>query len=734
MLLAELAVVGSLIPMKSNKKTQSTPARQKKNGAGATNERSRSGSRTHSGSRFNAWLPAVVIVAIVVIAYIPALKAGFIWDDPRYVVENETLRTPEGLGRIWFDVGATIQYYPLVFTTLWIDYQLWGLNPVGFHLINILLHACSAILLWRILKRLALPGAWFAAALFALHPVHVESVAWVTERKNVLSALFYLSALLSYLHFLPLHGGRAGKVIPSATGPRKFFILALLFFICALFSKTVTCTLPVAIGLLLWWQRDRLAAKELLPLISMLAVGAAAAAMTIYMERNSVRAEGADWAYSSVDRLIIAGRALWFYVVKLALPIKLTFNYVKWDLTANRALQLLAPISAMAFIAALWALRSRIGKGALTAFLFFGVSLLPALGFINVYPMRYSFVADHFQYIASIGPLALAAGFLFTRLPNPAAGLRPNQSTMAASAAYGNQRYSTPQLLTVSLILLILAVLTWQQAAVYKNREILWLDTLKKNPTSFLGQCNLGNVYLESQRYPQALTHFRQAVSLKPDMHEARAGLGKVLVQTGQLEEGISQYRESIRLKPDYTWAYGSLADALLSQGKLAEAAGYYQRVLEMNPDQYAARTNLANALAGQGQLAEAILHYKYILERNPSDESVSLNLANALMQSGKLDLALARFEHSLHLRPNHPIALRNMGIALSSMGRETEAIAALIKAVAARPQDPIAQSTLAGAYEKDGDKQKALATYRIVLELVPNDVAAQEAVARLSK
>jgi protein O-mannosyl-transferase len=669
-------------------------------------------------SRFNAWLPAIIIVAIVVIAYVPALKAGFIWDDPRYVVENETLRSAEGLSQIWFDVGATVQYYPLVFTTLWIDYQLWGLNPVGYHLINILLHACSAILLWRILKRLQLPGAWFAAALFALHPVHVESVAWVTERKNVLSALFYLSALLSYLHFLPLTGGDTGKAKPRETGPRKLFVLALVFFICALFSKTVTCTLPVAIGLLLWWKRDRLSVKELLPLVLMLAFGAVAAVMTIYMERNTVRAEGADWAFSTPDRLIIAGRALWFYLAKLLLPIKLTFNYVKWDLTANRALQFMAPISAVAFIAALWALRYRLGKGLATAFLFFGVSLLPALGFVNVYPMRYSFVADHFQYIASIGPLALAAGFFFTRLPRPSAG----------------KSYSMAQAITVAAILMILTGLTWQQTGIYKNREILWLDTLEKNPISFLGHCNLGNVYLESERYPLALEELREAVRLKPDMHEARAGLGKALVHSGQVDEGITQYREAIRLKPDFLWTYGSLADALMGQGKLAEAADYYQQVLENQPDQHAARTNLANALAGQGKLQDAIHNYQYILSRVPGDATVSLNLANAMMQAGSLDRAVKQFDHALRLRPGHPTGLRNMGMALSRLGRDTEAIAVLKQAIAIRPNDPLAQSLLAASYEKNGESDQALRAYYKVLELKPDTQSAREAVERLQK
>ena len=217
-------------------------------------------------------IPAAVIVVAVMLAYLPALHGDFIWDDPKYVSENPILRDPDGLSRIWTELGATVQYYPLVFTAFWLEYRIWGLDTFGYHLINVLLHAASSILLWRVLRRLSVPGAWLAATIFALHPLQVESVAWITERKNVLAGFFYLAAALSYLHFEPR------DFHPVLERRRwKLYLLALGFFLAALFSKTVSCSLPAAILLLVWWKRGRISLPRLAPLIPMFIVGGALA-------------------------------------------------------------------------------------------------------------------------------------------------------------------------------------------------------------------------------------------------------------------------------------------------------------------------------------------------------------------------------------------------------------------------------------------------------------------------
>jgi len=359
--------------------------------------------------RARAILWGILILALAATAYAPALRGDFVWDDDDYVTDNPTLTNLDGLRRIWLEFGATPQYYPLVYTTFWIEYHIWQLHPFGYHLTNVLLHMVNALLLWAILRRLAVPGAWLAAAIFAVHPVHVESVAWITERKNVLSGAFYLSSMLLYLRFAGIGPDR-----PSGRRRWAYFVLALLLFACALLSKSVTCTLPAALVLLLWWRRRRLRASDLWPLIGWLVVGLLMALTTVWMERHHVGTRYIDWSLSPLDRCLIAGRAVWFYAAKLLWPAKLTFFYPRWHIDAGLWWQYLFPLAAVAVIAALWWLRSRLGKGPLVAVLLFVGTLTPALGFVDVYPMRFSFVADHFQYLASAGLIALGAAFLWS--------------------------------------------------------------------------------------------------------------------------------------------------------------------------------------------------------------------------------------------------------------------------------------------------------------------------------
>ncbi len=356
----------------------------------------------------NAWKSpvtgAALIILLTVVAYLPALRGGFIWDDDSYVTQNPALRSLAGLVAIWLKPGATYQYYPLVFTSFWAEYHLWGLQPFGYHLVNVFLHAVNAVLLWRVLRRLEVAGAWWIAAIFALHPVNVESVAWVTERKNTLSGLFYLLAALAWLRFRPL----TAKVTARAPDWRYYW-LAFGFIVCALFSKTVTLSLPAVLLLLIWWKTGRLEKRDALTLTPWFVLGAASGFMTRWMEQQLVRG-GAEWDLSFVQRCLLAGRALWFYAGKLFWPAHLTFIYPRWEIDAGAAWQYSFPLGIAAVLVALWFFRARIGKGPLAAVLFFGITLAPALGFANVYPFRYSYVADHFQYLASIGLIALAVG------------------------------------------------------------------------------------------------------------------------------------------------------------------------------------------------------------------------------------------------------------------------------------------------------------------------------------
>ena len=502
-----------------------------------------------------SWLARAALAAAVIVAYGPALRAGFIWDDDGYVTENQTLLNLEGLAQIWLEPRSLPQYYPLVHTSYWIEYRLWRLEPAGYHAVNVSLHLLVALLLWRVLLRLGVPGPRLAAALFALHPVHVESVAWVTERKNVLSGLFYLSAALVYLRFDP----------PGDEDCRRnpwLYVGAALLFLLALLSKSVTATLPAALGVVYWWHRGTLSLRTAWPLLPLLLLGAASGLYTASLEVSQVGAAGAEWSLPLVERALVAGRAIVFYASKLILPWPLSFNYPRWAIDGSAPWQYAFPVAVLSLSLTLFLARKRIGRGPLAALLFFAVTLFPALGFLNVYPHRYSWVADHFQYLASIGPIALGAAGL---------ALAARALPWPAQAA------------GLTLLLGTYAMLTFQQSGHYRDPETLWRATLAHNPSSFLAQSNLGNVLLRRGEIVEALPHYRAAVEIRPNDFVILNNLAWALA-TGP--DAVRRPQEAVLLAgraaaaTKYGWAAGldTLAAAYAGVGRFRDAVQTAER------------------------------------------------------------------------------------------------------------------------------------------------------------
>ena len=534
---------------------------------------------------------AAAIIALVFVAYLPALGAGYIWDDDDYVTENQCLRSVDGLRRIWVEPGATHQYYPLVHSSFWLEYHLWGLRPFGYHFDNVLLHAVNSLLVWLILATLGVPGAWFAAALFALHPVEVESVAWITERKNVLSAAFYLCALLAYLRFdSPEREARSRK--PA------FYVLALLLFFCALLSKTVTCTLPAAILILFWWKRGRVSWRAALPLAPMFGLGALMGLGTAWMEKHFVGATGIDWHFSALDRCLLAGRALWFYASKIIWPQDLMFIYPRWRIDSGVAWQYLFPAGALSLGAFLWWRQRRIGRGLLTAALFFLATLGPALGFVDVFPFRYSFVADHFQYLASIGPITVLA----------AAASLPAVSPFLRFGIAG-------------AVLYCLASLTWMQASSYRDGNLLWLDTLDKNPDCLIAHFNLGNAFARKGKFNEAISHYSESVRIKPDFLEGFANRGSALENAGRLKEAEADFKHALGIQPDLpdvlnklAWMQATAVEDDLRNGVEAMKLAWRSSELAGGNDP-ATLEVLAAAEAEAGQFNEASRTERHVLD-----------------------------------------------------------------------------------------------------------------------
>jgi protein O-mannosyl-transferase len=517
--------------------------------------------------RWRGVLAASGLLLAALVVYSPLRSAGFVWDDDQYVTANPTLADAAGLARIWLEPRATPQYYPLVHTGYWLEHRLWGLDPRGYHATNVLLHALCAVGLWRVLLRLRVPGALFAASLFAVHPVAVESVAWITERKNVLSLAFALASLAAYLRFAPPEGEEPGA-------PRRWsaYALALALFACGLLSKTVVFSLPAVIAVLLWWKRGRIGGRDLAPLVPFLPLGAAAGLYTAWLEKHHVGAVGAEWALAPVERVLLAGRALWFYAGKLAWPEPLIFFYPRWRIDAADPWQWVPPLAAAALVLVLWAARARIGRGPLAAVLLFGGILFPALGFFDVYPFRYSYVADHFQYHAAPALLALfAAGATLA-----AARLGPRARRLAPAAALA--------------LLAALGALTFRQAHAYRDLDTLYRDVLAKNDGAWNAHLNLANSLSSQGRNAEGLPHARAAARLAPEIADAWNTLGGLLflnaaASPGEgrplLEESIAAFERAVAIEPGHVDALANGAVALEVAGRRAEAAGWRLRQAE---------------------------------------------------------------------------------------------------------------------------------------------------------
>ena len=553
----------------------------------------------------DGWWRGLLLLALILFAYLPSLHNGFIWDDDLYVTHNALLSSWTGLWRIWTEPGAVQQYYPVVFTSFWVERHLWGLAPMGYHLVNVLLHAGVAVLAWRLLEDLEVPGAWWAAALFAVHPVHVESVAWITERKNVLSGVCYLAALWRCL--------RAAGCTVSAPTPAthwRAYLPAWGFGLAALLSKTVTATLSGAWLLLVWWKRGRLTWRDVFTVLPFVLAGLGLGLVVMDLEHHRAGAEGVDWTLSLAQRLLIAGRALWFYAGTLAWPQALTFIYPRWNVDPTALRWWFYPAAAGVLVSGLWLLRQRWGRGPLTAVLFFCGTLAPALGFINFYPMRFSFVADHFQYLASLGLLTLAA----------ALGTSALRSRPALGRALG------------SLLLALLGLLTWRQQASYRNQETLWQETLAKNPMAWMAHFNLGVIMDKQGRLEEAIGHYLDALKQRPDDAQVYNNLGVVLFKQGKFDEAMREYREALRVNPRDPATYNNIGNVLVRQEQLDVAIAAYREALRLDPAFAVVHNNLGAILELRGQREEALAHYREALRIRPDFRQARENLQKALM------------------------------------------------------------------------------------------------------
>lgn len=647
---------------------------------------------------------AVALVLAIVAAYGLSLRGDFLWDDDLHITANPTIVGPLGLTEIW--TTARANYFPLVLTNFWAQHALWGLNPLGYRLVTLACHALAALLLWRVLRQLRVPGAWLGAALWALHPVQVESVAWICELKNTQSAVFFLLAIGCWLRWLD-----SGRRVPEQAdearlaGARRHFGWALLFALLAILSKPSTVMLPVVLGLLTWWVHRRLTWRDLVPLLPFLVLSAAAAAWTIWEQRVNSGAEGAEWAQTWPERFAIAGRVVWFYLGKLVWPAELIFIYPRWSVDAGSP-RAFAPLAAgCGVLALLWWRRDGALRPVFAGAIYFGALLFPVLGFFSVYFFRYSFVGDHFQYLASMGPLVLAGAGLTVL------GERLGPATGRAYILGG---------IVPAGVLAVSGAMTWRESRAYLNSESLWRTTLARNPDAFMAWANLGDTLVQQGRHPEAIVAFRRALQLRPDdppvnndlgcelvaigqAHlaipvleralqlrpgyvEAHNNLGNALSRVGRSDEAIAHYEAAVKLKPTHAEAHDNLGCELVLKGRLGEAIACFEAAVRLKPDAAKYRRDLGAALGRAGRLPEAIVQWEHVARLDPAAPAAQAVLGNALAAAGRWEEALARFQTARRLAPDDAELHGNVGVALGTLGRLPEAVVALQEAIRLRP------------------------------------------------
>jgi tetratricopeptide (TPR) repeat protein len=627
----------------------------------------------------------------VLIVYSPVGWAGFIWDDDFYVTGNPTLTGLRGLGAIWSTTAADI--CPLTMTTFWIETQLWGFNPVGFHLVNVVIHGANAIVLWRLLRALEIPGAWIGAALWALHPVLVESVAWISELKNTQSTFFYLLALLFFTRWL-------------RDNRRVHYALTLLFTAMAMASKSSTMMLPLVLALCAWWIDGRWQWRRAVEVAPTLLFSVAAGLLSVWTQGIHRHVE---WTPRSLpERLATAGDAIWFYLGKLVDPYPLFTIYPRWQIDTSNPLQWLPLLALVALLVVFWVQRERWGRPWFFTLIYFIAALLPVLGLVEHGFLRYSFVGDHFQNLAAMAPLAIAGAGLsifFSRLG-------PERAWMKFAA--------------VTLILGILGLMTWSQTWIYRNSTTLWAYTLRWDPNSWGAHGNLGVDFYRQGNADAALAEFRTALSLNPRYSNIYYNVGVIQSDKGSYDDAIDNFHHALDLIPDDEGSHYELGLALSKKGDLAAAIDEFHHALALDPSDAKAHFEYAQVLSRQNRFDEAIPEFQKALGYDSTMASAHLDLGVVLAQLNRYDEAIDQFQQAIKLEPGAAKDRDNLGLALSDAGRASEALDAFASAVQLDPHDMAIRFHFALALARAGRLDEAVAQFQEIAKARPNDASAR--------
>ena len=602
-------------------------------------------------------LGAAGLALLVVGAYFPALSTGFIWDDLAFT-SAAPIAEPSGIWRIWFspaEIEGEGHYWPLTYTTFWLEHQLWGsFWAPGFHATNLLLHCANAVLVWHLLRRLgALPvwWAWAVAALFAVHPVHAEAVVWVIGRKDLLATLFYLGTALAWL--------RAWQE-PAAT---SWYGIALLLFAAGLLCKSIGITLPIALLLHAWWQNGRLTLNDgwrVAPFF-LVAFGIGIGDMRYYEEVIDVD-------YTFIERAQIAAHSLWFYLGKLLWPVDLMPIYPHWRVDVAAVVPWIYTLCAIAVAATAWLLRRKLRRGAFAGAGFFVLTLSPTLGLVPFGYMQFAFVANRYQYLADVGALAVVVG----------------AAALAFRAYAGTMRW--PAVAVASALLVVLGVHSWRYAGIYQDDIVFFRHVIASNPQARDAHYNLGSALFRAGEREEGLALTQASLALRPGSMKAQYGAGMMLHQLGRPEEALGHLRSALAINANNSIVQHATGEVLMALGRGGEAQEHFRRTLAVEPRHWAARVNLARLLVNTGRADEAARHLREAMTIRPDRIDTLLLLANIEFNRQRYNEALEAYRRVVDALPNNAQAWSGMAAALYHLGRPSEALRHVDRALALDP------------------------------------------------
>lgn len=635
-------------------------------------------------------LKAAFIVLAGWFVFSPAWHGDWLWDDDREITQNPLLHDTSGLAKIWFD-AASPDYFPLKSTVQWIEWHLWQDRPSGYHVFSIVLHLLSALLIWRLLRKLGIRLAWLGGLLFAIHPLTVESVAWIAEQKNTLSLPPLLLAMCAYLDY-------------DERRRRRDLALAVGLFLAAMLCKTSVVMFPLVILLHAWWKRGKITLQDLGSSLPFFVVSLVLGLVTVWFQHHQAIGDWTIPAGGFSTRLARAGLALGFYLSKSLVPVGLLPLYPRWAVDPPEIMHFLPWLLLGGGGCWLWLKRSAPwARHVLFGLGCFVANLAPVLGFVAMAYMRYTWVADHFAYLSLVSVVALAAAGADAFFRRLAAAQRPY--ALAAGAG----------------LVLALAFASHGYARIFRSEESLWSYTLRRNPQAWAAHYNLGTALARAGRWEEAIQHFDQALGLKPDSADAQNNLGVALLHLNREQEALGHVQQALIIKPDYPDAQTNLGNILARMGRLEDAMDHYAQALRIDPGFAAAHVNWGNALARAGRISEAIDHYHFALRSAPGSAVAHFDFGATLAEQGRLQEAVDQYAQALRIEPEDAGYHNAIGTALALLTRTEEALAHFDQALRINPAYAEAHCNRGNALIQLDRIKEAIHEYERALQLDPH-------------